>query len=283
MHGRVCLVTGASAGIGLWTALGLARLGADVCLVGRDAERTAAVTARVRAGAAGGEVTHQVANFSSLEDVRALAARIEARLPALHVLVNNAGLWHQKRQLSRDGHEDTMAVNHLAPFLLTNLLLPLLRRSAPARVVTVSSRLHRKPRRHDMDDLMSERGYRGLAAYARSKLANVLFSNELARRLHGSGVTSNSLHPGDVATSIVRDSRVLSWGLRLVRPFIKSPEDGARTTLHVATASELEGVTGRYFADCRERTPGALALDPQLACGLWQVSEQLTGLGTGAT
>lgn len=274
----VSVVTGGSSGIGLETARGLARLGHHVVLTGRDPERTARRVDEVRASTGNPRVDHVIVDFSSLADVRRAAAEILDRFEALRVLVNNAGLWHQKRQLSRDGFEDTLAVNHLAPFLLTSLLRERLERSAPARVVHVSSRLHAKPRRFVFDDLQCERRYKGIAAYARTKLANVLFSNELARRLSGTGVTSNSLHPGDVATTITRDSRLLSIGIKLVQPFILTPEQGALTSLHVATSPELEGVTGQYFDDCRPKAPSRAALDVDAARRLWELSERLTGL-----
>lgn len=279
MRSRVCLVTGGTSGIGTATARGLAAGGATVLLTGRSEEQAQAVAAAIREEVGHAEVHGLGADFSSLDEVRELAARVLERHPAIHVLVNNAGLWHPDRRLSRDGHEDTFAVNHLAPFLLTRLLRPALEKGAleaPARVVAVSSRLHRKEKRFDFDDPMSERRYDGMRAYRQSKLANVMFANELARRLEGTGVTSNSLHPGDVATNVVRDSPLLAWGLaNIARFFMKTPEEGARTSIHVATAPELERVSGRYFRDCREARPADAALDEAAAARLWALSEEL--------
>jgi NAD(P)-dependent dehydrogenase (short-subunit alcohol dehydrogenase family) len=194
----------------------------------------------------------------------------------VHVLVNNAGLWMQHRTLGERDIETTFLVNHLAPFLLTNLLIERLRDSAPARVVTVSSRLHIKERGIRFDDIHTASRFGGLGAYRQSKLANVLFSNELARRLNGTGVTANSLHPGDVATAVVRDSKLLTLGLEtLGRIYLLTPEEGARTSLYVATTPSLAGVTGRYFANCREKAPSKEAQDEAMAKRLWTLSERL--------
>lgn len=278
MSGRVCVVTGASAGIGFETARGLAERGATVCIIGRNPERTAEAERRVRAAARGGEVSSMLADFESLDDVRALAARLLERFPAIHVLVNNAGLWITHTCLASCGIEVTILVNHVAPFLLTNLLLDRLRASAPARVVNVSSRLHIKEKTLRFDDFRAEHRYGGLAAYRQSKLANVLFSNELARRLEGSGVTSNAVHPGDVATSVVRDSKLLTLALESVgRLYLLTPEEGARTSLRVATAPELERVTGRYFANGRETPASKPAGDPAVARRLWDETERIVG------
>lgn len=280
MRSRVCVVTGGTSGIGTETARGLAARGATVLLTGRSKDRAREIAASI-----GRETATDVhgfgADLSSLAEVRGLADRILARHDAIHVLVNNAGLWHPDRRLSRDGYEETFAVNHLAPFLLTRLLEPALEKGAreagaSSRVVAVSSRLHEKEKRFDFDDPMSERRYDGLRAYRQSKLANVMFANELARRAEGTGITSNSLHPGDVATNVVRDSRFLSWGLATIaRFFVKTPEEGARTSIHVATAPELEKVSGRYFRDCREAKAAAAALDTAACARLWALSDEL--------
>ncbi len=204
MDGKICVVTGATSGIGRETALALARLGAEVALCARDEGRGAAVREEVARVAAGPAPRLFVADLASLAQVRRLAAELAAALPRINVLVNNAGAIHMKRKHTVDGHETTFAVNHLAPFLLTSLLLPTLRASAPSRVVTVSSDAHRSGR-IDFDDLMGAKDYAGMRAYAQSKLANVLFAYELARRLEGTGVTSNALHPGVVATGFGRN------------------------------------------------------------------------------
>lgn len=275
LAGKVALVTGSTTGIGLETARGLAMQGATVIVSGRSLERCEHAAARLRERTENPDVHAMPTDLSSLRAVRELADRVADRFEALHVLVNNAGLWHPKRIESADGYEDTFAVNHLAPFLLTTRLLDRLR-AGRARVVTVSSRLHEREKALDFDDLMSRRRYDGLRAYRQSKLANVMFANELARRVEGTGITSNSLHPGDVATSVVRESRFLQWGLdHIARFFLKTPEEGAATSIHVATSPEIEGVTGRYFKDRRE-APCAPAARDRAACDrLFRVSEEL--------
>ncbi len=277
---RICLVTGASSGIGVETARGMAARGFHVVLAGRNPERTAAAAADVRAATGNDRVEHLLADFSSLDQVRALAAAFNARHDRLHVLIHNAGLWHPRRQLSADGIEDTFAVNHLAPFLLTELLLDPLANAAPARVVVVSSRYHLKPRSLDLEDIQTVSGaYQGLAVYKQSKLCNVLYANELARRVADRGITVNSLHPGDVATGIVRDNAVLNGLIKIAQHWLlKTPTQGARTSLHVATSPDLQGVTGRYFAECKQAKQSPLASDADLAGRLWDLSERLTDL-----
>lgn len=279
-QGKVCLVTGGSTGIGLETARGLAARGAEVIITGRHPERTAAAAADIARSTGNEHVTFELADFSSLDAVRTLARTVRAR-GALHVLVNNAGLWHPRRTLSHDGYEDTFAVNHLAPFLLTRSLFDLLVASAPARIVHVSSRLHAKAPGIPFDDIHLEASYprKGMAAYEHSKLANILFSNELARRLPPR-VTSNALHPGDVATSVTRQSKLVSFAQTFIRPFLKSPKQGAQTSLHVATSDALGDVTGKYFSDCEEKTPSPAARDEAAARRLWDLSETLTAEAT---
>ncbi len=275
LQDRHVVVTGASNGIGLQTAVGLARLGASVALVARDRAKGEAALAAAREASAGGTPSLFLADLGSLAEVRRLAGELAAALPRIDVLVNNAGAMHTARKESADGIELTLAVNHLAAFLLTALLLPRLRAAAPARVVTVSSEAHRIAPL-DLDDLQARRGYAGMRVYGRSKLANVLFSNELARREAGTGVTSNALHPGVVATGFGRNDpgwfRVL---VTLGRPFLASPEEGARTSIHVAAAPELERVTGRYFKDRREVAPAPFARDEAVQRRLWELSERL--------
>jgi NAD(P)-dependent dehydrogenase (short-subunit alcohol dehydrogenase family) len=273
--GKHVVVTGASNGIGLHTATGLARLGASVALVARDRARGEAALAATREASAGGAASLFLADLASLGQVRRLGAELAAALPRLDVLVNNAGAIHVTRKVSEDGHELTFAVNHLAPFLLTALLLPRLRAAAPARVVTVSSEAHRMAPL-DLDDLQAERGYGGMKVYGRSKLANVLFANELARRLDGDGVTSNSLHPGVVATGFGRnDPGWLRLLVTVARPFLVTPEKGARTSIHVAASPELARVSGRYFKDRREVAPAPFARDAGVQRRLWEISERL--------
>lgn len=274
----VCIVTGASAGIGRETARGMAERGYSVVVVGRDPARTEAAAAYVRAYARGLPVRAELCDFSSLAEVRRLARGLAGSLPRIDVLINNAGLWHKTRQVSRDGIEDTLAVNHLAPFLLTNLLLPKLCAMQHARVVTVSSRLQEKLRYLDFSDLQSTRNYQGLAVYAKSKLANVMFSRELAERLAGTGVTSNAVHPGDVVSDILRERPLLRFFGRLATPFVDTPATASLTPLYVATAPELASVSGAYFRDQRAATPSPLCEDRQARARLWKLSAELVGL-----
>ena len=273
MHGRTALITGGTGGIGRATAMGLGRLGASVAITGRDAAR-AEDTAREIREATGATVFVFLADLSSQAEVRRLAAEALDRLPAIDVLVNNVGGYWDTRQLTVDGVERTFAVNHLAPFLLTELLLPRLKRSAYARVVTVASQAHTQGW-IDFDDLQGERSYSGARAYSQSKLANVLFTHELARRQPR--VTANALHPGVVSTAFGaadpgRTQRLL---VPLLRPFMKSPARGAETTIYAASAPELVGATGGYFANSRSRRSAPQSYNQDLASRLWQVSEDL--------
>lgn len=277
--GKTVLITGATNGIGLEAAVALARRGARIVMVGRDAVRTEAAVANVRTRSGSSEVSYLLCDFSSQKAIRGVAKAFLAGHDRLHVLVNNAGGVNKKRWLTEDGIEATFAVNHLGYFLLTNLLLDRLVESAPARVVSVASIGHRRGTL-DFDDLGYENGYGVMKAYTRSKLANVLFAAELSRRLQGTGVTSNSLHPGVVATNIW--SGAPAWAKPLIRilyrPFFISAEKGAETVVQLAASPELEGVTGRYFEEGKLAEPSPLARDEALAKRLWEVSASLTGL-----
>ena len=276
MRGKVCLVTGATGGIGLEIALGLARLGATTVMVGRDRARSEAALAGVKERSGSATVELLLADLSSQRQVRQLAADFKARHDRLHVLVNIAGIVAGRRTLTEDGIERTFAVNHLAPFLLTTLLLEVLVASAPARVVTVSSDAHRAGR-IDFMDLNCVRRYRGLRAYCDSKLANVLFTYELARRLAGTGVTATCVHPGSVGTNWgLGVGGIFAFGYRLARRFMLTPEQGARPALYAATAPALEGVTGRYFTQKGEVRSSPASYDQSLAERLWEVSARLT-------
>ncbi len=276
MRGKVCVVTGATSGIGLVTARELAHLGARVVLVGRSRERADAAAAAIRAAVADADLDVLLADLSSQRQVRELARQVRERYPRLDVLVNNAGGMWLERRLTEDGLEMTFAVNHLAYFLLTQLLLDVLRAAAPARVVNVSSEAHRRARL-DFDDLMGERRYRGWRAYCRSKLANLLFTYELARRIDGSGVTANALHPGWVATGFGRDN---GWRGRLLQSAARwlaiGPDEGARTAIYLASSPEVAGVSGRYFVRERAVPSSPASYDEAAARRLWQVSEELT-------
>jgi NAD(P)-dependent dehydrogenase (short-subunit alcohol dehydrogenase family) len=277
MAGRTVLVTGGTGGIGGATATGLAALGARVGVVGRDRGRAEAAAGRIRA--AGGRADAFAADLSAQREVRRLADEVLAAYPRLDVLVNNVGGYWAHRHTTEDGLERTFAVNHLAPFLLTNLLLDRLRGSAPARVVTVSSGAQAMGR-IDFDDLQGERGYRGQRAYNQSKLANVMFTYELARRLEGTGVTATVLHPGVVRTAFGREDSGRWMGLMLpvVRPFMKSPEEGARTSVHLASSPAVEGVSGQYFVNERPARSSRASYDETAAARLWDVSARLVHL-----
>lgn len=278
MAGRTVLITGATGGIGKATALGLARTGAHVALVGRARPRVEAVAREV--AAAGGEADCFVADLSSQAEVRRLAVEALERLPRIDVLVNNVGGYWDTRRLTVDGLEHTFAVNHLAPFLLTNLLLDRLRRSAPARVVTVASNAERLGA-IDFDDLQGERRWSGGRAYNQSKLANVLFSYELARRLPADEVTANALQPGLVSTAFGAEDpgHVQRLLVPFLRPFMASPEKGAATSVRLASAPELEGRTGLYFGREGARASSPASRDRATAARLWTVSSDLVGLG----
>lgn len=272
---RYALVTGGSSGIGLETARGLKAYFDVVGIVGRNSGRLASAAEDLRRG--GGRIETFQADFSSLADVQRLADEVKARFSSLGVLVNNAGVWHRERRLTKDGYEDTFGVNHLAHFLLTNELKDLLVGAAPARVVNVSSSMHVRPKALNWDDLMFEKDFRGFWAYGHSKLANVLFSNELARRWQELGITSNALDPGNVRSRITRNNMFLNALHRspFARLIVMTEADGARTSLHVATSPELEGVTGRYFNKVRESLPSKASRDPDAAKRLWETSEHL--------
>jgi len=282
LAGRTAIVTGATSGIGEETALGLAKLGARVVIVGRNPERGARALARVRDESQNREVELRLADLASLAEIRRLAAELLEACPRIHLLVNNAGVVNLQRTTTVDGFEATFAVNHLAYFALTNLLLERILASAPARIVNVASDAHRFGE-IDLDDLQSERGYRALRVYGRSKFANILFTCELARRLEGSGVTANCVHPGAVATRLGKNNGGLGRAVTaLLAPFILSPARGAATTLYAASSPALEGVSGRYLARQREARPRPATQDPELAGRLWRASAALTGIGAGA-
>lgn len=265
---KTVLITGATHGIGRETALKLALAGCRVLLHGRTPERAEAAAADIRRLTGNDRVLPVAADLSSMAEVRSLAARVESSFDRIEVLINNAGVFMNERVLTVDGLETTFAVNHLAPFLLTNLLLDLLRRSAPARVVNVSSISHQNARL-DLDDLQGERGYSGYEAYAASKLANVLFTVELADRLRGTGVTVNCLHPGVVATKLLRAGFSIPGA---------PVESGAETPVWLALAPEVETVTGKYFIKRQPQQPSPLALNKGLRRRLWEESARLAGV-----
>lgn len=283
MHDRVCLITGASNGIGKAAAIKLAQMGASLVLLCRDRDRGETAMAEISLRSGSEDIDLLVADLGSLRQVRDAAGAFLNSGRPLHVLLNNAGSIHVARTLTEDSIETTFAVNHLGPFLLTNLLLDRLKDSAPARIVNVSSELHRRgygDGRMAFDDLNGEQRYGGWKAYGQAKLANVLFTRELANRLDGSGVTANALHPGVVATEFGHNNRTgwMPWLQAMYRPFCRSAEKGAQTPVWLASEPLLETVTGRYFQDRKEKQPAPQAANADDAARLWQISEELTGL-----
>jgi len=276
---KLAIVTGATAGVGQQTALGLARLGFAVIITGRDAARLAAAKAWIEKAQPGAKIMTEQADFASLRQVRAMAGRIMASHSALALLVNNAGLIMTHRETTEDGFEMTWQVNHLAPFLLTNLLLPLLKAGAPSRIVTVASDAARSGRIH-FDDVNRERHILGLA-YPQSKLANIMFTYALAQRLEGSGVTAAAVHPGFVASNFGKKGAVTSAIWALIRPFQISEEKGAENSLFAATTPDAAAISGRYLvAKKTARAPGQ-ANDPEAVERLWRLSADMVGLSPG--
>lgn len=277
MRGKTCIVTGASAGIGKATARELAARGANVVLVCRDPAR-GDIAMREVASQGSGTVELLIADLSSQRDIRRVAREILDAHPRIDVLINNAGGIFGERLLTEDGLEMTFALNHLGYFLLTSLLLERLQASAPARIVNVSSGAHQLGRL-DWNNLQGERSFKSLRAYGLSKLANVLFTYELARRLAGTGVTVNCMRPGTVATNFgASGTRLIQRLVRLGRPFMRTPEQGADTVVWLATAREVEGVTGKYFDDRKDVRSSKISYDEQAARRLWLESERMVGL-----
>jgi NAD(P)-dependent dehydrogenase (short-subunit alcohol dehydrogenase family) len=287
MQGKTVVVTGGNSGIGFETAAALGAMGARMLITARNAGRgEAAVTMLTQRLGGAGAVELVVFDLADLSSVRAGAAEILQRCPRLDVLVNNAGLILTDRAETVDGFEATFGINHLGPFLLTNLLRDRLVESAPARVVNVASTAHNQARTGmPFDDLQSTQKYAPMRVYGESKLANILFTSELARRLEGTGVTANSLHPGTVRTGYGADGDtkgLLALGIRIGQPLFMSPLKGARTSVFLASSPDVEGVTGRYFAKCKEKTPKRQALDSDAARRLWAVSEEMVASTSSA-
>ena len=274
MTGKTVLVTGGTGGIGKAAAVGLAAKGARVGITGRDRARAEAAAADIARESGNPAVDVFVADMSSQAEVRRLAGEVLAAYPRLDVLLNNVGGFWSHRHVTADGLEHTFALNHLAPFLLTNLLLERLKASAPARVVTVSSNAQAMGK-IDFDDLMGEQKYSGSRAYNQSKLANVMFTYELARRLAGTGVTATVLHPGLTSTAFSAEDPALGLLVKILRPFMKSPARGAETPIHLASSAEVEGVTGEYFADRKAKRSRESSYDTAAAARLWQASADL--------
>jgi NAD(P)-dependent dehydrogenase (short-subunit alcohol dehydrogenase family) len=283
MKSKVCLVTGATAGIGEITALKLAGMGTTVVGVGRNPAKCETAQTRIRTETGNPNVEFLLADLSSQAQIHALAETFREKYARLDVLINNAGAFYFDRQLSVEGVEMTFALNHLGYFLLTNLLVDMLKASAPARIVSVSSSAHYSAKL-DLDDLEMKKKFQGWPAYAHSKLANILFTYELARRLQGTGVTANVLHPGWVATEFAHNN--LRGVLGFFRPFYRlfqkltaiTPEQGADTIVYLASAPEVDGVTGKFFVERREKRSLAVSYDEVAAKKLWEISEKMVGL-----
>ncbi len=283
MQGKTVVVTGGNSGIGFETTAALAAMGARVLVTARNADKGRAAVAELAQRLDGeGQLQLVVFDLADLSSVRRGAAEILELAPRLDVLVNNAGVVLSERAETVDRLEATFATNYLGPFLLTNLLLARIRESAPSRIVNVASTAHASARKGiPFDDLQSEKHYAGMRVYGRSKLANILFTLELARRLEGSRVTANSLHPGTVRTGYGADGDargLLAFGIKISGPFFLSPAKGARTSIYLASSPDVAGVSGEYFVKCRPKEPRRWAQDPDAARRLWQVSEELVGL-----
>lgn len=281
MNGKICLVTGGTNGIGRATAQALAQMGATVIIVGRDAQKTSRVVEEIRAASGNPGVGAMLADLSSEQEVRLLADEFQGKYSHLHVLINNAGGFFLRRQIRGNGIEMTFALNHLAGFLLTNLLLDTLKASAPARIINVSSNAHTSGK-IDFDNLQGERQY-GPRAYDNSKLANLLFTMELAWRLEGTGVTANALHPGFVATGFAKNNgKVISALVSLITPLVaRSPAKGAETSIYLASSPSADGITGKYFYDSHVIPAAPQATDMVVARKLWDVSAEMVHLADG--
>lgn len=278
MKDRICLITGANSGIGRETALALARMGARVVMVCRDETKGREARQDIVARSANSAVDLMLADLGSMEQVRCLAESFKSRYGALHVLINNAGLILGKRSVTKDGYETTFAVNHLAPFLLTRLLLDTLQTSAPARVINVASVVHLGAR-INFDDLFQENNYQPMGAYRQSKLANILFTYQLAELLKNTRVTVNSLHPGIVATNFGnKGSRLYRFFKPFIKPFFINRQKGAETLIYLASSPEVANTTGQYFVRKKSSRSSKISYDVETQNRLWDISAQLTQL-----
>jgi retinol dehydrogenase-14 len=281
MDGKVILITGGTSGIGKAAATALARMGAEVVVNGRDREKGERALQEIRDKSGSVKVSLLLADLALQSEVRRLAEEFEASHERLDVLINNAGLILRRRTETPDGIETTLAINHLAPFLLTNLLLGLLKRSAPSRIITLTSEAERQGKM-DLEDLQSKRRYGAFRIYGKTKLANIMFTYELADRLRETGVTANCVHPGSVNTEFGKNERGVVLLFRMFKPFMRSPEKGADTIVYLASSPEVEGMTGRYFSDREVVSSSEESYDRTLWKRLWEASEELTGLKAAA-
>jgi NAD(P)-dependent dehydrogenase (short-subunit alcohol dehydrogenase family) len=276
--GKICVVTGATNGIGKVTALELAKMGATVIVVGRNPQKTDIVVKAIQQVSGNSSVEAMIADLSAQAQVRDLAAAIQRECDHLDVLVNNAGALYLYREESVDGIEMTWALNHLSYFLLTNLLLDSLQRAPAARIVNVSSNVHMSGSIH-FNDLQFTRNRMMMAAYPQSKLANMMFTYELARRLKDTQITANAVHPGVVGTGFAGNNGILvKFAVTLATPFMLSPERGARTSIYLASSPEVENVTGKYFVNCKARRSSRASYDEEAQRKLWRISEEMVGL-----
>ncbi len=278
MKDRTCIVTGATSGIGRASVDALNRAGARLVLVARNAEKAERVREELLADRPDADVSTCIADLGRLDDIRRVAPELLEACPRIDVLLNNAGIVALSREETADGFESMFGTNHLAYYLLTRLLLDRITQTPDARIVNVASEAHRFAR-WDWDDLQSERSFSGMRVYGNSKLANILFTRALAKRLEGTGVTANCLHPGAVYTDLGANN---GWLFQVIHPltrlFLRTPEDGARTSIHLCTSPEVAGQSGLYFDACKPKRPTALARDDDAAERLWQISADMVGL-----
>jgi NAD(P)-dependent dehydrogenase (short-subunit alcohol dehydrogenase family) len=280
LEGKTILITGATNGIGKVAALELAKKGAEVVVVGRNPQKTEQVVKHIKIDSGNSAISGLIADLSSLAEVRQLAQAYRQKYPHLHVLINNAGGIFANRTLTADGFEYTFSLNHLAYFLLTNLLVDMLVKDAPAHIINISSRSHQGAAMN-FTDLQNERNYNfgGLRAYGQSKLANLLFTYELARRLAGTGVTANAVHPGTVATGFGENNRgAMRVSMRIYHQFALTPEQGADTIIYLASSPEVEGVTGKYWTNRTATASSSESYNVEAQNRLWAISAQMTGL-----
>lgn len=277
LDGKVAVVTGGSSGIGQYTALELARMGATVVITARNAQRLAETAAWLKSKVPGAVIEAEQVDFAALGSVRAMAARVMEHHPKIAILINNAGLVMARRTVTEDGFEAIFQINHLAPFLLTNLLMPALNADGKARIVTVASNASTRSI-IDFNDLQLEQGWGPMRVYGRSKLMNILFTVELARRLKGTGITTNALHPGFVGSRIGNKGWAVDWLWALIKPFVLSPAQGAETPVFLATSPAVAEISGEYFYKKKPIRANALAYDADAGRRLWQVSAEMTGI-----
>lgn len=279
LDGKICIVTGANSGVGKITALELAKMGAEVIMVCRNQKKGEEALADILLKSKSNKVKLMLCDFSSQKSIRAFVEEFKSQYNKLHILVNNAGLIIPERKLTEDGIESTFAINHLGYFLTTNLLLDLLKDSAPSRIVNVSSEGHKIGHINFNDINYENNKYKSMNVYCDSKLANILFTKELAKKLKGTNVTANCLHPGVVNTNFASDySEKFGFISKLVKGFFITPEKGAETQIYLASSPEVEGISGEYFDKKKIKTPSKEARDAEVAEKLWKLSEKMTSL-----